>query len=154
MVERWYARILPHTGHGESGRSDVGKAGLLQGSQARRSVHGVHLPVHVEAGRRAVVITQRYLVSAGVFKNLRGVEGVFPIHGWRGAEAEYRRSCLGVDLQLLRTCGATARPPQAPHRCVTLTPCDPAAQQAIGFTVCTKLESYSRQFPGDSEQNA
>lgn len=154
VVERWHARILPHAGHGESSRSDVGKAGLLQGPQGRRRVHGVHLPAHVEAGRRTVVISRGSLVGAGVFKNLRGVERVFPIHGWRGPEAAHLRSCLGVDLQLLRTCGATARPQRAPHRCVPLTPCDPAAHQVIGFTVCTKRESYSGQFPGDSEQSA
>lgn len=54
MVELRHTWILPH---GQSVRGgSVRKAGLLQGSHGRRSVDGVDLPAHVEAGRRAVAV--------------------------------------------------------------------------------------------------
>ena len=84
VVELRRAGILPQAGNTVS-RRNVGKAGGLQRSQGRRRVNGVDRPAHVEAGRRtvAILIPLRSLVRAGVFKNLRGVVMIFPIHVWR-----------------------------------------------------------------------
>ncbi len=147
MVELRHAWILPH---GQAVRGgNVRKAGLLQGSHGRRCVDGVHLPAHVEAGRRAlaVVLPLRSLVGTGVFKNLRGVIMIFPIHGFRGpAHVPYLRPASAwtfCSTCLWRNCEALP----APHRCVTLPPCDSAAPKPLASLFA---QTYGPQSPGYS----
>lgn len=88
VVQLRHTWTLPQGGQAVRAGGDVREGGLLQRSHGRRRVGGVHLPAHVEAGRRAVavVLPLRSLVGAGVLEHLRGVVVVFPIHGCRRPE--------------------------------------------------------------------
>lgn len=135
VVELRHTWILTHAGQ-TVGRGNVRKTGLLQGTHGRRCVDGVNLPAHVEAGRRAVaeVLTLWPLVGTRVFKHLRGVVMIFPVHGCRGPRVAGRlRAHAPTSRTFCATppCGATASLLRAPHRCVTLSPCDSAALRAL-----------------------
>lgn len=101
MVELRYARLISER-YGV--RRSVGQTGLLEASHGRRCVRGVHRSVHVEARRwiTAILSPLRPLIRTRVFKNLRRVKMIVPMHDWTQCSRAVERlhlTCLSEQLR-------------------------------------------------------